>query len=61
MSERQNGFMEWLGLIIGIKPTTTTPKPSSPEEKDCPPCNRCGVPNNGTKIVGNITINFKLN
>lgn len=51
--QRQTGpFMQWIQTILGIKPTTTTEKPTI-EEKECPPCNKCGVPNNGTKIVGN--------
>lgn len=50
-------FMQWIQTILGIKPTTTTVKPPSQPLEDCPPCTKCGVPSNGTKIVGNENLN----
>lgn len=52
--DRQNQpgpLMQWIQSILGIKPTTTTEKPPEPA-LDCPECTKCGVANNGTKIVG---------
>lgn len=44
--------MQWIQSILGIKPTTTTVKPPAEELAQCPECTKCGVANNGTKIVG---------
>lgn len=56
IAERQQipgPFMQWIQTILGIRPTTT-PKPEIPvPAMNCPECTSCGVPNNGTKIVGN--------
>lgn len=53
-------FMQWIQTILGLRPTTT-PRPESLEPaKDCPECTRCGVPNNGTKIVGNEIFSYHV-
>lgn len=53
--------MQWIQSILGLKPPTTTTQKPPEEALDCPECTRCGVANNGTKIVGKKKEKFNWN